>query len=335
MKRLKSIMTGLVFILTLGLIFPFATYAGQQPPVYLYYDNTGAVFTYDVNSTGGSYQVFKQPVSFAEINALQALGLDVSFLAAPDSTNGLTSAAVSYQDWWWNPAQGGMGVNVGQQGNTIFAAWSLYGDDGKASFLSFSGTNPRGDAFYYGNLYRNTGPSPGPGYNPALVTTAAVGSASIFFTSDTAAILRYSYDNGSHAGTLGLERYSFARPAIDGTYQPLARVTSSGCNDSTLNGTGYVTYQNATLSTDGNTLSLVLYAGGDISRITTFTANYSQAGSVFLGSGTVTNTLGYVGTFSFRDLTVDDDLLSLRISSQDSSGPLCHHEWVVTGIKTN
>jgi len=86
------------------------------------------------------------------------------------------SAAASYQDWWWNPAQSGMGVNIGQQDNTIFAAWNLYGDDGKATFLSFSGTiipTIRGDTVD-GALYRNTGPSPGLAMDNKQPTAGAI-----------------------------------------------------------------------------------------------------------------------------------------------------------------
>jgi hypothetical protein len=104
--------------------------------------------------------------------------------------SGLTHATNNYQDWWWNPAQSGMGLNVGQQNDTIFVAWFNYGDDTKASFLAMGGVL-NGNTLT-GTLFRGTGPVPGPNYNPALVKQAAVGTATLTFNSNTDATLNYS-----------------------------------------------------------------------------------------------------------------------------------------------
>ena len=157
------------------------------------------------------------------IKALLAL---VLYLAA-----GLTHATNNYQDWWWNPAQSGMGLNVGQQNDTVFVAWFNYGDDTKASFLTMGGVLS-GNTLT-GPLYRGTGPAPGSNYNPALVKQAAVGTATLTFNSNTDATLNYSYDNKS--GSMALQRFSFANPNLNQTWTVVDSYTTISCANASLN----------------------------------------------------------------------------------------------------
>ena len=145
---------------------------------------------------------------------------------------GLSQAANNYQDWWWNPAQSGMGLNVGQQNDTIFVAWFNYGDDTKASFLTMGGVLS-GNTLT-GPLFRNTGPVPGPNYNPALVKQTTVGTATITFNSNNDATLTYSYDN--KGGTMALQRFSFANPNLNQTWKVIDSLTISGCANPSVNG---------------------------------------------------------------------------------------------------
>ena len=76
----------------------------------------------------------KNPTQCTVMNLIKVL---LTFLLCTTGT--LSNAANNYQDWWWNPAQSGMGLNVGQQNDSIFVAWFNYGDDTKASFLTMGG----------------------------------------------------------------------------------------------------------------------------------------------------------------------------------------------------
>jgi hypothetical protein len=38
----------------------------------------------------------------------------------------LPAQATNYQDMWWNPNESGWGLNLTQQGDTIFAIWFVY-----------------------------------------------------------------------------------------------------------------------------------------------------------------------------------------------------------------
>lgn len=145
---------------------------------------------------------------------------------------GHVHAANNYQDWWWNPAQSGMGLNVGQQDTTVFVAWFNYGDDGKASFLTMGGVL-NGNTLT-GTLYRGAGPAPGPNYNPAQVKQTAVGTATLTFNSNTDATLNYSYDNKS--GSMALQRFSFANMNLNQTWEAIDSRTVTGCETTSENG---------------------------------------------------------------------------------------------------
>ncbi len=84
------------------------------------------------------------------------------------------AAATNYQDLWWNPAESGWGINLTQQGSTIFAVWFTYDQSGNPLWLSVTAT-PQGGA-YAGTLYQASGPPfDAVPFNPANVDPDAGG----------------------------------------------------------------------------------------------------------------------------------------------------------------
>ncbi|MBS0327719.1 MAG: S8 family peptidase [Proteobacteria bacterium] len=101
--------------------------------------------------------------------------------------------ATNFQDLWWaSPAnsQSGWGINLTEQGRTIFATWFTYDVDGTPLWLSVtatpsgSATTPQGaPAVWSGQLLRTAGPAfSAVPFNPSLVTRSVVGSATFTFT---------------------------------------------------------------------------------------------------------------------------------------------------------
>ncbi len=103
------------------------------------------------------------------------------------------SLASNYQDMWWNPDESGWGISLTHQGNTIFAAWFTYDQVGTPLWLTVSAQLTPQPGVYGGTLYRTTGP---PYYsvpfNPASVTRAPVGAATLSFADGNNAILAYT-----------------------------------------------------------------------------------------------------------------------------------------------
>jgi predicted dienelactone hydrolase len=101
------------------------------------------------------------------------------------------AAATNYQDLWWNAAESGWGINLTQQGSTIFATWFTYNQNGNPLWLSVTAT-PQGGS-YAGTLYQASGPS----YNavpfdPTHVTLMPVGSAMFTFANGNSATFAYT-----------------------------------------------------------------------------------------------------------------------------------------------
>jgi len=104
------------------------------------------------------------------------------------------AAATNYTDLWWaSPAgsESGWGVNLTQEGNTIFATWFTYDLDGTPMWLSATAPSTASGG-YSGTLYRTTGPAfnalP---FNPANVALTPVGTATFTFSDGNDGVFAY------------------------------------------------------------------------------------------------------------------------------------------------
>jgi hypothetical protein len=246
--------------------------------------------------------------------------------------SGLSHATHNYQDWWWNPAQSGMGLNVGQQNDTIFVAWFNYGDDNKASFLTMGGVL-NGNTLT-GTLFRGTGPVPGPNYNPALVKQTAVGTATLTFNSNTDATLTYSYDNKS--GSMALQRFSFASPNFNQTWTVVDTYTISSCANASLNETvNKIRNVNAQQGVGANfTLTTTDLNAGNMC-VAAFASQ--PAGSRLTATGTVACESSGVANVVIDDFMIQSDYLNFSYTVTGmSSDRSCIQKGTMSGaVKKN
>jgi len=120
--------------------------------------------------------------------------------AQPDLT-----LATNFQDLWWasGGAESGWGVNLTQQGTTIFATWFTYDANGNPLWMSATAPQTAPNTFS-GTLYLTGGPAfNAVPFNPALVTRTAVGLATFKFTNGNAGTFTYIVDfgDGVHKAT--------------------------------------------------------------------------------------------------------------------------------------
>ncbi len=105
------------------------------------------------------------------------------------------TAATNYQDLWWAAPAGsesGWGVNLTQEGNTIFATWFTYALDGTPMWLSVTAANGA-PGVYSGTLYQTTGPAfDAVPFNPANVVLMPVGMATFTFSDGNDATFAYT-----------------------------------------------------------------------------------------------------------------------------------------------
>ena len=222
---------------------------------------------------------------------------------------GISQAANNYQDWWWNPAQSGMGLNVGQQNDSIFVAWFNYGDDTKASFLTMGGVL-NGNTLT-GTLYRGTGPVPGPNYNPAQVKQTAVGTATLTFNSNNDATLTYSFDNKD--GTMALQRFSFASLNLNQSWTVVDSYTISNCANASLNeSVSKIRYVKTQQGIGGNFTLTSTDLNASNMCVASFTGQ--PAGSRLTATGTVACEGGGLANVAIDDLNIQSDYLNFAYS---------------------
>jgi hypothetical protein len=118
----------------------------------------------------------------------------------------------NYQDLWWNPAESGWGLNLAHQGDTLFATWFTYGDDGSATWFVASALRRQSDGSFSGSLEQATSGSPAfSSWNPDSFAQKTVGSATVTFTDIDHGVFRSIVNGVSQQKPI--TRLSFAAPA--------------------------------------------------------------------------------------------------------------------------
>jgi hypothetical protein len=136
-----------------------------------------------------------------------------------------TATATSYQGWWNNWDESGMGINVGQQGQQIFVSWYMYDELGNPSFLLFFGELD-GNNTLSAPLRRYFGPEP-PHYDENLWYGEIVGTATIEFRHPYFAVFKYDYDGKK--GITVWRPYTFNAIDLSGLYAGASIYTASNC----------------------------------------------------------------------------------------------------------
>lgn len=207
-------------------------------------------------------------------------------------------------DLWYVPSEAGWGLNVIEQGDTLFASLFVYDAQGRphwysASDLRLLGDVVDGDVTFSGDLTESTGPYFGAPFNAAAVTRRTVGTMSLHTRpADGTAELSYTVDGRQVVKQL--QRDTFAREDFSGSY------LGSFAHD-----------REATIAIeDGGatfTMQLVDRFGG--AGTCTFTAPWFQTGMQRTMSGTFTCSGGRSGPFLMRNATVSAQGFTARFDA--------------------
>ena len=112
-----------------------------------------------------------------------------------------TTATVNYNDLWWDPSESGWGVNIAQQGSTLFLTFFIYGADSKPTWvtgqLSKTGESILGQPIFTGDIVVTTGPYYGGPFNESSVTRRRAGTASFSPADAVSGTLTYTIDGVS------------------------------------------------------------------------------------------------------------------------------------------
>jgi hypothetical protein len=124
------------------------------------------------------------------------------------------AAAVNVQGLWWGAAsQSGWGVNLVQQGTTVFATWFTYDTDGSGMWLVMPNGAAAGANTYQGTLYRTTGPwVNAASFDPAQVRANVVGTATFAFSDSNTGVFTAVVNGATVTKAITREIYGSAAP---------------------------------------------------------------------------------------------------------------------------
>jgi hypothetical protein len=238
-----------------------------------------------------------------------------------------TSFSTDYTDLWWNPAENGWGVNVIQQGDTLFATLFVYSSSGSASWYVASGatfTGQQGSApVFSGPLYQTNGPWFGGAFDPAAVGLRQVGSATFTFTSIVAGTLSYSVDGVTI--NKNVTRQTWRVNNLAGFYIGATIGAYSGCAS---NG---VVEKEAIITVDHSGSEISIEISQD-SASCTYSGTYQQSGRMGSISGTLLCGNGTQGTFTASELEAGVSGLTGRMTTR--LGGTCTWSGKLGGLKS-
>lgn len=226
-------------------------------------------------------------------------------------------AVNNVQDWWWNPAMSGMGINIGQQNATLTVSWYHYTDDGNATFLLVSG-QLEGNRLE-GPLMRSTGPAPSASFNPSQVKHTAVGTASIEFHTLNNATFSYNYDGKT--GSFPIQRFTFKEEIVTGSWLYAGTIKRTNCKSGYYNGqiddsgTAHIS------KSSGNNYTMTI--NSDYGESCQYNFSLDQGGSIMAGSGSLSCSWGWKGILQVTRARTIDDFLLIEYATQITSGESC------------
>jgi hypothetical protein len=224
-----------------------------------------------------------------------------------------TSFSTDYTDLWFNRGESGWGVNLIQQGNTIFATLFVYGPDQTPRWYVASSMTGTSSTSFTGPLYRTTGPYFGAawtGGGPAI----QVGTMTFNFNTPTTGTLTYSVDGVPVSKSV--ERQTFTANNLGGSFLGGVTANASGCTNTAI--LAYYTL-NVTHSTAGQVSMVVdFFTGGTGAPAKcTFTGAYTQAGKLGNVAGNWSCTTGNTGTFTVSQIASSITGWSGRFNGND------------------
>jgi lysyl endopeptidase len=103
-----------------------------------------------------------------------------------------------YTDLWWNPAEAGWGISITHHvNNNLFLVWFTYDANGKPEWIVAQGGKWTGSTTWTGTMYRTSGPPSGGKFDPSLVHSTPIGTATLAFPDADNGTLQYVVEGRS------------------------------------------------------------------------------------------------------------------------------------------
>jgi hypothetical protein len=194
-----------------------------------------------------------------------------------------TSANTDVTDLWWDPTDGGWGMQLTDTGTFVYGTLFVYGPDRQPTWVAgeMTKTNSSLETKFTGPLYVTTGTYYG-GISLKPFTSREAGTMTFTLIDVYTGTLRYTVDGVVVNRTV--QRQPLTYDDYSGTYRALMTSTATGCRFPAVNGS----------STDQLSIRVV-QNGSQMTQTWTYLVN----GNVCTYSGTYAQ-LGRMGTFDAR-----------------------------------
>ena len=241
--------------------------------------------------------------------ALVAFGFSLPASAVTSGTD--------FTDLWFNPAEGGWGLNVIHQNGVIFATLFVYDSAGQPHFFGATNTVGSGNNFS-GTLSESKGTyfATNP-YNADSFVATSVGTLSLSFSGPNSGTLTYNV--GGTTVTKQIQRFSFATDNLSGSY--LGGMTAqSVCGGASQNSLIFDTLK-VTQSGNSVTMQVVFFNNAGVQSQCNYSGSYTAMGRLGNMSGSYNCSIGGTaqnGTFQISNIESSQYGWSGRFTGSDN-----------------
>ena len=246
-----------------------------------------------------------------------------------------TSAVSPLTGLWWNANESGWGASITQQSDKIFVAMYVYDVAGNATwytmFCTISNTSCNGD------LLRNKGgASPTAPWNGSGISAPIVGTMTLQFTGNDAAMMSYTLDGLS--AVKQITRFVFGPlppvvPGLAGTWFGAIIETRSNCTQSQNNG-GRATYGQYDIGMGaGPSGAISISLAGVTGLQCTYSGSFTTNGARLNANGNLSCSDGKRGTWKSTNIAITAKSMTLELAVKLDTTETCNVAAILGGVR--
>ena len=246
-----------------------------------------------------------------------------------------TSAVSPLTGLWWNANESGWGASITQQSDKIFVAMYVYDVAGNATwytmFCTISNTSCNGD------LLRNKGgASPTAPWNGSGISAPIVGTMTLQFTGNDAAMMSYTLDGLS--AVKQITRFAFGPlppvvPGLAGTWFGAIIETRSNCTQSQNNG-GRATYGQYDIGMGtGPSGAISISLAGVTGLQCTYSGSFTTNGARLNANGNLSCSDGKRGTWKSTNIAITAKSMTLELAVKLDTTETCNVAAILGGVR--
>jgi hypothetical protein len=238
-----------------------------------------------------------------------------------------TSYSTDVTDLWWIPTESGWGMQLVQEGSTVFATLFIYGATNQPTWAAATlQSHGQGSYIWSGSLYVYTGPSFGSSFNLSMVDNRQAGSMTFELSTVANGNLTYSID-GTEV-TKQVIRQPLVLDDYTGNYTIAAHLLASACANPSSNG-DTAGPMNLMVSQTGASMTMTwIFLDG---AVCSYSGPYTQTGKLGAFSANYRCSTGEVGQLDLFEMTNRMGMISGRLSGQ-STNLGCEYSGYFSGV---